>query len=454
MLRVEDTDRSRYVEGSIENMLNVLASVGLIPDEGPNNPGANGPYQQSERLHLYREHIATLLEKDAAYHCFCSSERLTQLREEQTAMKLPTKYDKCCRFLSAEEVGEKLAKWSSHTIRLKVPDNQEIVFRDTIKWKIEFNSKDVDDQVLMKSDGFPTYHFAVVVDDYLMGVTDIIRGDEWIPSTPKHILLYDAFGWEKPNFTHIPPLIGANKKKLSKRDGDVAVEIFLEKWYLTEAIINYIALLGWNPKTTEEFFTMSELIETFDLSQVHKAGAFFDIERLEFFNAHYIKNTPIDDLYNKLLTYLRRYNPACAEKISGFDETYNKKILWELSTKMKKFSEFEELTAFFYSDDISVDNEVLLNAKMKVPDLEAAKAALQVSLDILEKQGSDYDSVDAVKQAFIEGIKAAEMKNGQVLWPARVATSGEQFSPGALEMIYVLWVEKSRQRIAKVLNQL
>ena len=183
---------------------------------------------------------------------------------------------------------------------------------------------------------------------------------------------------------------------------------------------------------------MSELIEAFDLQQVHKAGAFFDIERLEFFNSHYIKNTPIDDLYNKLLTYLRRYNSECAEKIANFDESYNKKILSELSTKMKKFSEFEELTTFFYTDDISVDTEILINPKMKVPDMDAAKASLQVSLDILTKQGSDYDSVDAVKQDFIEGIKAAEMKNGQVLWPARVATSGEQFSPGALEMIYIL----------------
>ncbi len=454
MLRVEDTDRARYVEGSIENMLNVLASVGLIPDEGPNNPGDKWPYQQSERLSIYKEHIATLLEKDAAYHCFCSSERLTELREEQKDLGLPTKYDKCCRFLSAEEVGENLSKGMPHTIRLKVPENKDIVFQDTVKWKIQINSKDIDDQVLMKSDGFPTYHFAVVVDDYLMGVTDIVRWDEWVPSTPKHIILYDAFGWEKPNFTHLPPLVGADKKKLSKRTGDVAVEKFLEKWYLSEAIINYISLLGWNPKTTDEFFTMTELIETFDLKQVHKAWAFFDVERLEFFNAHYIKTTPIDDLYNKLLTYLRRYYPECAEKISGFDADYNKKVLGELQTKMKKFSEFEELTSFFYADDISVDKEVLLNAKMKVPDEESAKQALQVGLDILEKQGNDFDSVDTVKEAFISGIQAAEMKNGQVLWPVRVATSGEQFSPGALEMVYILWVQKSRQRIEKLLKEL
>lgn len=454
MLRVEDTDRSRYVEWSIENMLEVLASVGLIPDEGPNNPGDKWPYQQSQRLDIYKEHIDILLKKDAAYHCFCSSERLTQLREQQTELWLPTRYDKCCRFLSEQEVQDKLSQWISHTIRLKVPDNKEISFQDTIKWKIEFQSKDVDDQVLMKSDGFPTYHFAVVVDDYLMWVTDIIRGDEWIPSTPKHILLYDAFGWEKPNFSHVPPLVWADKKKLAKRTGDVAVEKFLEKWYMTEAIINYIALLGWNPKTTDEFFSMSELIDVFDLSQVHKAGAFFDVERLEFFNAHYIKNSPINELFHKLSTYLGRYYPDVLEKISRFETWYNTKILQELQTKMRKFSEFDWLTHFFYNDDISVDTQLLINPKMKIPDLATAKASLQVSLAILDSCDQDFTSIEEIKNIFIEGIQAAGMKNGQVLWPVRVATSGEQFSPGALEMIYILWREKSRERITKLLKQL
>jgi glutamyl/glutaminyl-tRNA synthetase len=203
-------------------------------------------------------------------------------------------------------------------------------------------------------------------------------------------------------------------------------------------MMNYIALLGWNPKTTDEFFTMNELIEKFDLSQVHKAGAFFDVERLEFFNAHYIKITPIDELYHKLSTYLDRYYPSVLEKISSFELSYNKKILQELQTKMRKFSEFDSLTHFFYSDEISVDSDLLINPKMKIPDIDTAKASLQVSLDILDGYQQDFTSIDEIKNIFIAGIQAAGMKNGQVLWPVRVATSGEQFSPGALEMIYIL----------------
>ena len=229
MLRIEDTDRTRLVEGSVENLMHVLASVGLIPDEGPNNPGDKGPYFQSERLDIYQEYIKTLLVDDKAYYCFCSSERLTQLREEQQSLKLPTKYDKKCRYCTPEETQEQLDAGKPFTIRLKVPDNTEISFIDAVRGKITIPSKDVDEQVLMKTDGYPTYHFAVVVDDYLMGVTDIIRGDEWIPSTPKHVLLYQAFGWEMPRFSHVPPLLGEGGKKLSKRTGDVSVESFLKK---------------------------------------------------------------------------------------------------------------------------------------------------------------------------------------------------------------------------------
>jgi len=308
MLRVEDTDRTRLVEGSIENMLQVLASVGLIPDEWPNNPGEKWPYYQSERLEIYRKYIDELIEKDKAYYCFCSSERLDNLRSEQKELWLATKYDKQCRYLSEEEIKIKLESWIPYTVRLKVPDARKVTFYDTVKWKIEVDSKDIDEQVLLKSDGFPTYHLANVVDDHLMWITDVIRWDEWTPSTPKHVLMYEAFGWEAPVFSHIPLLLGSDKKKLSKRTWDVAVEQYLEKWYLTEAIINYIALLGWNPKTTDEFFTLSELIEKFDLKQVHKSGAVFDVERLDFFNSNYLKKSDIWDVYNKLLTYLKRYN--------------------------------------------------------------------------------------------------------------------------------------------------
>ena len=325
LIRIEDTDRTRLVEWSVENMLEVLASVWLIPDEGPNNPGNLGPYYQSERLDIYKKYVQELIDKDKAYYCFCSPERLTKLREEQQELWLPTKYDGKCRYLSAEEVKQKLDAGEPYTVRLKVPKNEIIEFEDLVKWKIKVPSKDIDDQVLLKTDWFPTYHLANVVDDHLMGITHVIRWDEWTPSTPKHVIMYDAFGWGKPVFAHIPLLLGTDKKKLSKRTWDVAVEKYLESWYLTESLLNYIALLGWNPKTTEEFFSLNELIERFDLKQVHKAWAVFDVERLKFFNAHYLKTLDLDYLYNKLKTYLSKYDKEFLEKIENFPEEYNKR---------------------------------------------------------------------------------------------------------------------------------
>ena len=454
LLRIEDTDRARFVEGSVENLLESLASVGLIPDEGPNNPGDKGPYFQSERLEIYQEYIGKLLKRDKCYHCFCSSERLDELRSEQQELGLPTRYDKKCRFLTSEEKKEKLDAGESFTIRLKVPENTEISFIDTIRGKITVPSKDVDDQVLMKTDGFPTYHFAVVVDDYLMEVTDIIRGDEWIPSTPKHVMLYEAFWWEMPRFSHVPPLVGANKKKLSKRTGDVSVEAFLEKWYLPEALLNYISLLGWNPKTTQEIFSVPELIEKFKLEDVHRAGAVFDTERLDWFNAQYILAYETKTLWNKLKTYLWRYDAEYLKKISKFPEEYTLKILEELKTRMKKMSDFKELTGFFYEEISELDTELIVNKKMKIETLADVKKSLKFVLDILERGDVDLESPDAIKAVFLAEIAAAGMKNGQVLWPARVALSMQQFSPWALELMYIFGKEKSTWRIQKVLKQL
>ncbi len=454
MLRIEDTDRSRYVEGSIENLLQVLASVWLIPDEWPNNPWDNGPYLQSERLEIYQKYIQELLDKDMAYYCFCTPERLEELRAEQTGLWIPTKYDKKCRYLEPSEVEKRLAAGDSYTIRLKVPENQKVTFHDTIRGDIEVDTKDIDDQVLIKSDGFPTYHFAVVVDDYLMGVTDIIRGDEWIPSTPKHVLLYDAFWWKKPNFSHVPPLVWENKKKLSKRTGDVSVETFLEKWYIPEALLNYIALLGWNPKTTQEIFSIPELIEAFNITDVHRAGAVFDTERLDWFNGKYINNYESETLYNKLLTYLKRYDPIFAEQVESYPKEYNLKILDEVKTRMKKLSDYKLLTSFLYNDATELKEDMFMNEKMKISSLDDVKKSLEFALDVIAQWSIDFNSPESIKESFISSIKQAEMKNGQVLWPVRVALSMEQFSPGALELIYILGREKSIERIEKVLNQI
>ena len=452
MLRVEDTDRTRLVEWSVENMINVLALVWLTPDEWPNKVWDKWPYYQSERLEIYRKYVDQLIEDNKAYYCFCSSERLTELREEQTSLGLPTKYDKKCRYLSEEEIKEKLDSWAPYTIRLKVPDNTVIEFEDMVKWKIKVPSKDVDEQVLLKTDWFPTYHLANVVDDYLMWVTHVIRWDEWTPSTPKHVIMYDSFGWKAPIFAHIPLLLGNDKKKLSKRTWDVAVENYIEKWYLTESIINYIALLGWNPKTTEEFFTIEELIERFDLNHVHKAGAVFDVDRLDFFNSHYLKILDIDYLYDKLINYLSNYDKEFHDLILSFPEEYNKKVFNELRTRIKHFSEFKQYTTFFYGESNIPSEELVINEKMKITDLVIVKKSLEIALNICKNKWSNFESIDEVKQVFVEKIKEAEMKNWQVLWPTRCALSWEQFSPWALEMIYILWTEKSINRLEKVLS--
>ncbi len=453
LLRVEDTDRSRYVEWSIENMLLVLASVWLIPDEWPNNPWDKWPYYQSERLEIYKRYIDQLIEKDMAYYCFCSSDRLDKLRSEQQELKLPTKYDQKCRYLTKEEIDEKLKSWVKYTVRLKVPKNRDVVFQDTIKWKVTVNTKDIDDQVLLKSDWFPTYHLANVVDDHLMEVTHVIRWDEWTPSTPKHILLYEAFWWEAPIFSHIPLLLWTDKKKLSKRTGDVAVEQYLEKWYLSESLINYIALLWWNPKTTEEFFTLSELIDRFKLEDVHKAWAIFDVDRLDFFNSRYIKEMDLDTLYNKLTIYLKRYNVEYYNLISLKSDDYNKKILSELKTRIKKFSDLPVLTWFFYNSYNIAIIDLFLNEKMKIESNDVVKKWLEIALEVINSN-LNFDSIEEIKNAFIEKIKSVWFKNGQVLWPTRVALSWEEFSPWALELIYILWPDVSRKRIEKNLKEL
>jgi glutamyl-tRNA synthetase len=452
LLRVEDTDRNRLIEWSIENMLKVLETVWLTPDEWPNKKWNKWPYYQSERLEIYKKHIKELIEKDKAYYCFCSSERLTELRDEQTSLWLPTKYDKKCRYLSKEEINEKLSSGDPYTVRLKVPENTFIEFVDVIKWKIKVPSKDIDEQILLKTDWFPTYHLANVVDDHLMEITHVIRWDEWTSSTPKHILMYDFFWWKPPIFAHIPLLLWKDKKKLSKRTWDVAVENYIEKWYLTEALINYIALLWWNPKTTEEFFTMDELIERFDLNSVHKAWAIFDINRLDFFNSHYLKTLDLNYLYEKFLVYLSKYDTKFYEKIISFPEDYNKKIFNELKTRIKHFSEYKNFTNFFYEDSKIPEKDIILNEKMNITDLNIVKKALNISLDILKTKWNDFESIEQIKDIFTEKIKEVWMKNGQVLWPVRCVLSWEQFSPWALELIFILWTDKSISRIEKVLK--
>ena len=276
LLRLEDTDRTRYEEGAVENLLDALMVTGVVPDEGLFEEdgkiiqkGDCGPYIQSERLDIYKKYIDQLLENGQAYYCFCTKERLDEVREKQKAAGETPRYDGHCRNLPREEVEARVAAGEPCVIRLKLPEDHVVAFDDAVRGRIEINTNDLDDQVLIKTDGFPTYHFAVVVDDHLMGITHVIRGEEWLPSTPKHVYLYECFGWEQPQYVHLSNILNDDHKKLSKRQGDVSVGDFLKKGYLPEALINFLALLGWSPENEQEIFSMDELIEAFDLSRIN-----------------------------------------------------------------------------------------------------------------------------------------------------------------------------------------
>ena len=290
ILRIEDTDRNRFVEGAVENLIEALKWCGLEFDEGPNSGGQFGPYMQSQRLDIYQKYVHKLIANGHAYYCFCPPQRLEALKEEQQKQKLPqAKYDKHCLSLSKSEIEKKMADNTQFVVRLNVESNHRIIFDDIVRERVEFDSNNVDDQVLIKSDGYPTYHLANVVDDHLMQISHVIRGEEWLSSTPKHVLLYDAFQWRRPIFAHLPLLLNPDRSKLSKRQGDVAVEDYRSKGFLKDALVNFVALLGWNAGDDQEFYLLNELIEKFSLERVNKSGAVFDIEKLSWLNAEHLR---------------------------------------------------------------------------------------------------------------------------------------------------------------------
>ncbi len=449
ILRIEDTDKSRFVEKSLGGIIDALNRVNLIPDEGPHHDGGYGPYIQSERLHLYAPKLHELCEKGDAYYCFCTSERLEELRREQEELKLPPRYDGHCRHIPLEEAKERIAQWEKYTIRLKVPKAETLVFNDLIRGRIEFNTSEIDDQVLLKSDGFPTYHGAIVIDDFLMGITHVMRGEEWISSIPKQILTARALGIELPHYAHMPNILGSDGKKLSKRTGDTSAEIYLAKGYLPEALLNFIALLGWHPKQDQEIMTMDEMIARFEIKDIHKSGAVLDPVKLDWMNGEYIKKLPVPDLHTRLSDYLEKYESEFYLLVfSQAGYTFNTKIIAELQTRMKRFEEFRELTTFLYSD-AKTRKDLLANPKMKIESEEEWLAALRFIFPILEK--ADFSSLDTLKSSLLPAIAEAGKKNGQILWPMRVALSGEEFSPGAFELAYILWKEKTLQRVGNLI---
>lgn len=349
ILRIEDTDRTRYVPGSIEDILDSLRWAGIEPDESPVHGGPAGPYVQSERTELYRQHAQLLLERGTAYYAFDTPEELDRMRQRQQAAGIAPHYDRSSMrnqyTLGQEETRRLLAAGEPATIRLKVPLHGEVKFTDIIRGTIVVPCKDVDDQILLKSDGFPTYHLANVVDDHLMGITHVIRGEEWLPSTPKHLLLYEAFGWEPPAFAHLPLLLNPDRSKLSKRHGDVAVRDYIAKGYFPEAIVNFIALLGWNPSADRELYTLEELVEAFTIERVNKAGAVFDLSKLEWMNAQYLKRFVQSDL-PRLIAQLR---PLLAERGWSAPDAYIGQVITLLHERIHRLPELVDFARYMFT---------------------------------------------------------------------------------------------------------
>ncbi|MDO5027241.1 MAG: glutamate--tRNA ligase [Tissierellia bacterium] len=451
ILRIEDTDRTRFVEGALENLIKVLNWADLDYDEGVFledgklvEKGNYGPYIQSKRVEegIYEDHIHQLIEDGKAYYCFCSQDRLDNLRNQQKADGLMPKYDGLCRGISLEEAKKRVQAGEPHVVRLKLPANQDIEFNDLIKGKLSINTNDMDDQVLIKSDGFPTYHFAVVVDDHLMGITHIIRGDEWVSSTPKHVYLYDAFGWEKPTFIHLPTVLGQDKKKLSKRNADVSVADFLNKGYLKDALINYIALVGWSPESNQEILSHDELIEQFSIDRVSKSGGIFDVKKLDWVNAHYIKELSDQEVAESIRPYLLEEGLI--------DKDYDQEKLINLAstfkTSLNKFSEIADQTAFLFKDYRG--QGYYDDVKENLVSEDAKKVLGKIKEILIQEELTE----DLAKTLMKRVQKETGIKGKNLYMPARAAISGQEHGPEMLHLFMVLGRDSIIERIDYVLE--
>ncbi|MFN4111094.1 MAG: glutamate--tRNA ligase [Ignavibacteria bacterium] len=444
ILRIEDTDRSRYVEGAVENLIQTLKWCDLFYDEGPDVGGPYGPYIQSQRLEIYREYAGKLVQKGHAYYCFCSPERLAALREEQIKLKVPQiKYDKHCLKLSPQEVQKKLDADEKYVIRLNVPENQTVKFYDIIRGKIEFDTNFIDDQVLLKSDGYPTYHLANVVDDHLMKITHVIRGEEWLSSTPKHILLYDYFGWEKPQFAHLPLLLNPDRSKLSKRQGDVAVEEYRAKGYLKEALINFVALLGWNAGDDREFYYLNELIEKFSLEGVNKSGAVFDLNKLLWLNGEHIRKKSVEDLLLLLKDEIKKSKYAS----QNFSDEYLKLVISAMQERINFVHEIITKSYYFFERPISYEEKAIQkNWKPETPEY------LNLLVEALEKL--DNPSKEDYEKALNSVTEKLQINKGKIIHPLRLALSGTSAGPSIFDLLYTLGKEEAIIRFKEAIQKI
>ncbi len=445
LLRIEDTDQTRYVEGANEIIYRTLDSAGLQHDEGPDKDGGVGPYVQSERHNqgIYLEYAKQLIDKGEAYYCFCDKERLDHLREEMESRKEVYRYDKHCLHLSKEEVEEKLASGIPYVIRQNNPVEGKTTFNDVLYGDITVDNVELEDMILIKSDGYPTYNFANVVDDHLMGITHVVRGNEYLSSSPKYNRLYEAFGWEVPVYVHCPLITDENHKKLSKRLGHASYEDLIELGFLSEAIVNFVTLLGWSSGTNEELFTLDELVKVFDYHHINKSPAVFDMTKFRWMNGEYIKKLDFDTFYELIESRIK--------EVVTREDLDLKKIAALTQSRLETLNDVGEMIDFF-QEVPKYDKSMYTHKRMKTNPENSIEFLSQV-LPVLKSQ-ENFDE-EALHDKIMAFVQEAGLKNGQVLWPLRTALSGKASTPGgAFELMDILGKEESIKRIQAAIDKL
>ena len=442
ILRIEDTDQSRYVPGAVDVIYRTLKSIGMQWDEGPDIGGDYGPYVQSERKNMYLPYAEQLVKAGKAYYCFCTEEELAERREQAAARGETFKYDKHCFHLSQEEIQRRLDAGEPYVIRQNVPEHGEASFDDVLYGHIAVDCSDLDDMILIKADGMPTYNFANVIDDHTMGITHVMRGNEYLSSTPKYNLLYDAFGWEKPTYIHMTPIMRDATHKLSKRDGDAYFEDYINKGYLKEAIVNYVALLGWNPGDEREFFTMDELIKAFSVDGMSKSPAIFDVNKLTWMNAEYVRRLTPEQFTAYALPYYEK---------AGVSAEHADLLARILQQRTETFAQIPDMLDFIPQLP-DYDVELFTNIKSKT-NPEIAKHVLEIAIAALDALPAWEEQ--PIHDALLGLAEKEGMKNGTMLWPVRIALAGKQVTPGgAIEIAILLGREESMRRLHVGLDKL
>ena len=443
ILRIEDTDQGRLVEGATDIIYDTLRTVGLKHDEGPDVGGDHGPYVQSERLPMYKAYAEQLVELGGAHYCFCSEEEIERQRKEADSLGISFKYDDPCKHISLEEAKARVAAGEPYVIRQTINNVGETYFDDEVYGRIEFDTDVLDESVLIKSDGFPTYNFANIIDDHQMEITHVVRGNEYLSSTPKYNLIYEAYGWDIPTYVHVPPVMKDEHHKLSKRNGDASFQDLDAKGYLPEAILNYIALLGWSPETDQEIYTLDELIKVFNISRISKSPAIFDIDKLTWMNGVYLRNMDLDQYYDLVKPYLE-------EAIHS--EVDLRSVAKILQPRVDTLAQIKESVDFIdelpeYDCAMYTHKKIKTTLEISLRSLNAAREAL-AALD-------DWSEEETIHDLLLSLPKQLEMKNGQVLWPVRTAITGKQFTPGgAIEIAHILGKEETLKRIDRGIAKL